>query len=359
MHSTVRSARSATAVEVIVVDDGSTDESRAVIDRYAGSCPGHPPAEPGPEGRVQRRVRGRHRRRRDVPRRRRPPRSADRVDRGRGLRRSSPPRRGWCSGSPSSTPKDAQAGGCVPAAAMPLPHGDVRAMVLAFPDDLAWPPTSGNAFAAWALHKVMPLRVDDERVDADHDLHTLIPLLGPVGSLPDIGGSYRVHGANAVARADCRRRSVARHSAGEHSRSHTALAELAAEPRLSASRSSLGDDRRASARVSPLGRTRAIRFRATVGGRALRDGLRAAVGPLRRSGAPASGLCRLVHCRDPGPEVCRAQARRRGVPVDARNLTNRSRTADHSDGLPECQERRRSTRPFVRRLEAAARPWTG
>ena len=120
-----------------------------------------------------------------------------------------------------------EAGGCVPSAAMPLPHGDVRAMVLAFPDDLAWPPTSGNAFAAWALHTVMPLRVDDERVDADHDLHTLIPLLGPVASLPDIGGSYRVHGANAAARQAVdvdRSRGILRRTL----RSHTALAELAA-----------------------------------------------------------------------------------------------------------------------------------
>ena len=42
-------------------------------------------------------------------------------------------------------------GGLVPARHSELPCGDVRARVLAFPDDLAWPPTSGNAFAALGL----------------------------------------------------------------------------------------------------------------------------------------------------------------------------------------------------------------
>ena len=120
-----------------------------------------------------------------------------------------------------------ETGACLPSASMRLPRGDVRSSVLAFPDDLAWPPTSGNAFAAWALRRVMPLKIDDERVDADHDLHTLIPLLGPVGSLPDIGGFYRVHGANAVARHTVdvdQSRGILRRTL----RSHAALAELAA-----------------------------------------------------------------------------------------------------------------------------------
>jgi glycosyltransferase involved in cell wall biosynthesis len=114
----------------------------------------------------------------------------------------------------------------VPSAHMPLPHGDVRARMLAFPDDLAWPSTSGNAFAAWALRRVMPLPVDDDRVNADHDLHTLIPLFGPVAALRDVGGSYRVHGRNAVARHTVdieQSRSVLART----QRSHVALADLA------------------------------------------------------------------------------------------------------------------------------------
>jgi hypothetical protein len=88
--------------------------------------------------------------------------------------------------------------GCVvPSAGVALPDGDVRRAVLAFADDLAWPPTSGNAFAAWALRRVLPLPVDDDRVGADMWLHPLIPLLGPVVALERVGGNYRLHGANA------------------------------------------------------------------------------------------------------------------------------------------------------------------
>ncbi|MDX6676917.1 MAG: hypothetical protein QOE31_969 [Solirubrobacteraceae bacterium] len=88
-------------------------------------------------------------------------------------------------------------GACVPAAGRPLPHGDVRREVLAFPDDLAWPPTSGNAFAAWALRRLLPLAVDDDPTGADSCLHPLVPMLGPVVALDRIGGSHRLHGANA------------------------------------------------------------------------------------------------------------------------------------------------------------------
>src|SRR5205085_153595 len=38
----------------------------------------------------------------------------------------------------------------------PLPGGDLRAQVLAFPDDINWQPTSGNAFAARVLRKIFP-----------------------------------------------------------------------------------------------------------------------------------------------------------------------------------------------------------
>lgn len=88
-------------------------------------------------------------------------------------------------------------GATVPSAGVPLPDGDVRAAVLSHPDDLAWPPTSGNAFAAWALERVMPLPIDEERTGADSCLHPLIPLLGPVVALEGNRGAYRLHGSNA------------------------------------------------------------------------------------------------------------------------------------------------------------------
>jgi glycosyltransferase involved in cell wall biosynthesis len=91
-------------------------------------------------------------------------------------------------------------GARLPSARMPLPDGDVRRQVLAFPDDLAWPPTSGNAFATWALRRLLPMPVGSERTGADHHLHSLVGLLGPVVALDRVGGAYRVHGANAHAR---------------------------------------------------------------------------------------------------------------------------------------------------------------
>jgi hypothetical protein len=87
-------------------------------------------------------------------------------------------------------------GGVVPSPDMALPEGDVRAAVLSHPDDLPWPPTSGNAFAAWALERLFPLPVDDELASADAWLHPLTPLLGSVVALPGLHGSYRLHGRN-------------------------------------------------------------------------------------------------------------------------------------------------------------------
>lgn len=78
-----------------------------------------------------------------------------------------------------------------------LPDGDVRQAALSFPDDLAWPPTTGNAFAAWLLRRVLPLPVNGDPVGADFMLHALTPLLAPVVALDQVGGKYRVHDRNA------------------------------------------------------------------------------------------------------------------------------------------------------------------
>jgi len=92
-------------------------------------------------------------------------------------------------------------GELMPARDVAIPAGDVRRRVLAYGDDLAWPPTSGNAFAARALRRVMPLPVTDDRIDADAWLHPTVPLLGTVATLDGVGGAYRAHGANFAFRA--------------------------------------------------------------------------------------------------------------------------------------------------------------
>ena len=124
-------------------------------------------------------------------------------------------------------------GACVPPAAKPLPHGDVRQEVLTHPDDLPWPPTSGNAFAAWALRRVLPMPDDGHRTGADMWLHPLIPLLGPVVALDEPGGLYRLHGANEHGRAQLdveRSRVILRRARIAHGALHTLARELGLGP---------------------------------------------------------------------------------------------------------------------------------
>lgn len=83
-----------------------------------------------------------------------------------------------------------------------MPNGDLRAQTLAFPDDILWQPTSGNAFAARVLRQILPAPEDAYRVCADYYLSNLPPLFGRILSLDEVGGYYRVHGANNHHRDD-------------------------------------------------------------------------------------------------------------------------------------------------------------
>ncbi|HVY78146.1 MAG TPA: glycosyltransferase [Solirubrobacterales bacterium] len=85
-----------------------------------------------------------------------------------------------------------------PAPHLPLPNGDVRAAELAYPYDLVWMATSGNAFRAEAVRRILPIPVDGyPRTGADWYLVHLTALLGRVASLDFVGADYRVHGANS------------------------------------------------------------------------------------------------------------------------------------------------------------------
>ncbi len=80
---------------------------------------------------------------------------------------------------------------------LPMPGGDLRRAELAFPFDLAWLPTSANAFRRAALRKIMPIPERAYPVcGADWYLIHLMTLLGDVVSLEGVGGAYRVHGGN-------------------------------------------------------------------------------------------------------------------------------------------------------------------
>ncbi|HZY06137.1 MAG TPA: hypothetical protein VFE69_00255, partial [Ilumatobacteraceae bacterium] len=75
--------------------------------------------------------------------------------------------------------------------------GDARPRLLTCPDDIVWQPTSGNAFRRDALGAVLPMPEPEFRICADYYLSSLVPLHGMVDALPESGGGYRVHGANA------------------------------------------------------------------------------------------------------------------------------------------------------------------
>jgi hypothetical protein len=87
-------------------------------------------------------------------------------------------------------------GAVTPPASLRLPSGDLRELVRLHPDDVPYPPASGNAFAAWALKRILPMPEEDFRILADVYLLNLVPLLGPAEALDGTGGRYRVHDAN-------------------------------------------------------------------------------------------------------------------------------------------------------------------
>jgi len=91
----------------------------------------------------------------------------------------------------------APTGAVKPPPHLPMPNGDVREAELAFPFDLPWVPTSANAFRTEALRRIMPIPEEEFRMCAERWLVHLIVLLGRVASLDEVGASYRVHGANA------------------------------------------------------------------------------------------------------------------------------------------------------------------
>ena len=177
-----------TDVEVIVIDDGSTDDSRAIIRRHEG---------------VLRALLQEHRGQKAAFN------AALEIVRGDAVLfldaddELHPGTAAAVAEAFAATPSASRVvfrlevvddagranGAIVPSAQVALPNGDVRRAVLAFADDLAWPPTSGNAFATWALRRVMPLPLDDDPTGADSWLHPVTPLLGRVLALGQVGAS--------------------------------------------------------------------------------------------------------------------------------------------------------------------------
>ncbi len=87
-------------------------------------------------------------------------------------------------------------GGLIPRRGKRLFAGDPQRALLAYPDDIVWQPTSGNAFAKRALDAVLPIPEEPYRLCADYYLLNLTALYGSVAALDQIGGRYRAHGRN-------------------------------------------------------------------------------------------------------------------------------------------------------------------
>src|SRR6266542_2997507 len=89
-------------------------------------------------------------------------------------------------------------GALVPA--QKLPEGDVRDLVIEKgPMSANGPPTSGNAWSRWFLEQVLPMPEHELKQHADAYLNTLASLFGELGRLSEPQGRYRVHGENDYA----------------------------------------------------------------------------------------------------------------------------------------------------------------
>ncbi|HEX6508830.1 MAG TPA: glycosyltransferase [Chloroflexota bacterium] len=86
-----------------------------------------------------------------------------------------------------------------------VPEGDMREDVLARgPDNPSWPPTSGNAWRRRFLERVVPLPETDFElvpVFADAYLNMLAPLFGRIARITDPQACYRLHDSNDHYRA--------------------------------------------------------------------------------------------------------------------------------------------------------------
>jgi len=76
-----------------------------------------------------------------------------------------------------------------------MPSGDLRAAILRW-RHYTCPPTSGNAFSRWLLEKILPMPEEEWRIAADSYLLSLAALYGEVRSIDKVLGYYRIHGSN-------------------------------------------------------------------------------------------------------------------------------------------------------------------
>ncbi|MFA6055617.1 MAG: glycosyltransferase [Thermodesulfovibrionales bacterium] len=83
-----------------------------------------------------------------------------------------------------------------PPAGTHLPFGDLKTK---FMQEGVYntPPTSGNAFGRWFLQLIMPIPEDEWHLYTDAYLHLHAPIYGEIAAVQETLGYYRVHGSNA------------------------------------------------------------------------------------------------------------------------------------------------------------------
>jgi glycosyltransferase involved in cell wall biosynthesis len=93
-------------------------------------------------------------------------------------------------------PDGSDTGQVFPPAEWPLPGGDLSGHVIRR-RTYVWPPTSGNAFPRHVAEQVLEAAGSDtRRMGIDLPLAELSPLFGPVVTIPGVAGSYRYHSQN-------------------------------------------------------------------------------------------------------------------------------------------------------------------
>ncbi len=83
-----------------------------------------------------------------------------------------------------------------PPSGTPLPSGDLKAKFMR-EGIYNTPPTSGNAFGRRFLNLVMPIPEDEWHLYTDAYLHLYSPFYGEIAAVQEPLGHYRVHGSNA------------------------------------------------------------------------------------------------------------------------------------------------------------------
>jgi glycosyltransferase involved in cell wall biosynthesis len=184
-------------VHVVVVDDGSTDDSRQVLEGYGDRVEVVLKEQGGQASALNaglERCRGEVLLVLDADDRLRP-QAAARV----AAAFAASPRLSKVQFPMAIVDADGRPTGEVkPGGHLQAPTGDQRRAELLFPFDLPWLPGGGTGFRTEAVRRILPIPAADyPRSGADWYLVHLTALLGEAALLEDVCAEYRVHGANA------------------------------------------------------------------------------------------------------------------------------------------------------------------